>query len=387
MACVYCYSDISQGGVFGFTAAVGNDAGIASAFSSFNSVEGFGQGTDLVNLDQNGIANTLLDAFNQTLFVGYKEVVANQLYLFTQLLGELLPAFPIVLGHAVFDGDDGIFSAQICQIINHFITGLYEAFACQIIFAILIELAAGNVQSNHNILTGFIACFFHSLQNYINSFSIAAQVGSKAALITQSSAKALGFQKCLQVMINLCVHAQAFAKGFCTYGHNHELLDIHVVISVLTTVQNVHHGHGQLLRSYAAKIQVQGQTYGRSSGFSHSHGYTQNSICAQTALVRSAIQTNQQLVDFGLSSCFQANNSFCDDVVNIVNCFGNTLAHVAFSITITQLHSLVYTGGCTGGNSSATNSAILQANLNLYGRIAARVQNLTSIYFSNHCHL
>ena len=82
LACVYCYSDVSQGGVLGFAAAVGNDTGVASAFCSFNSVKGFGQGTDLVYLNQDSIANTLLDAFNKTLFVGYKQVVANQLYLF-----------------------------------------------------------------------------------------------------------------------------------------------------------------------------------------------------------------------------------------------------------------------------------------------------------------
>jgi len=37
---------------------------------------------------------------------------------------------------------------------------------------------------------------------------------------------------------------QRLSKGFCAHWLNHEFLDINVVIRVLTTIDDVHHGHG-----------------------------------------------------------------------------------------------------------------------------------------------
>ncbi len=45
----------------------------------------------------------------QTLGVRHEQVVADKLYFAAKFIGQQLPAFPIVLGAAVFDGDDRIF--------------------------------------------------------------------------------------------------------------------------------------------------------------------------------------------------------------------------------------------------------------------------------------
>ena len=42
LASVYSNSNVCQSGVFGFTAAVRDDAGVACAFCGFDSIEGFG---------------------------------------------------------------------------------------------------------------------------------------------------------------------------------------------------------------------------------------------------------------------------------------------------------------------------------------------------------
>ena len=227
----------------------------------------------MVYFNQNSISYALLDALNKTLFVGNKQVVANQLYLFAQLFGELLPAIPVILSHAIFDRDDRIFLAQACQIIYHLLAGHFYAFAGHLVLAVNIEFAGSNVHRHNDVLARLVASAFSSLENNLDSISIAFQVRSKAALVTQSSGEAFFFQQSLQVMINLGIHAQCFAEGFCTNRHNHEFLNIYVVVCVLAAVQNVHHRHRQLLSSYAAQIQVQRQAYGNSSSLSNSHGY------------------------------------------------------------------------------------------------------------------
>ena len=213
-----------------------DDAGVACAFCGFDSIEGFGQGTDLVYLNQNSVCYALFNALNQTLFVGNKQVIANQLNFFAQLFGELLPAVPVILCHTVFDGDDRIFLAQTCQIINHFFAGHFYAFAGHFVFTVYVEFAGSNVHRHNDVLTGFIACTLGCFENNLDCICVAFQVRCKAAFITQSSAQAFFLQQCLQVMINFSVHAQCFAEGFSANRHNHEFLNINVVVCMLAAV-------------------------------------------------------------------------------------------------------------------------------------------------------
>ena len=58
------------------------------------------------------LAMPFFDAARETHRVGDEEVVADELHAAAELGGEQLPAFPVVLGEAVLDGDDGVFRAQ-----------------------------------------------------------------------------------------------------------------------------------------------------------------------------------------------------------------------------------------------------------------------------------
>ena len=71
--------EISDGGVFGLTGTVGCNSGHAGLVSHLDGLEGLGNGTDLVELDKNGVACAELDTLFQSLSVGDKEIVAYQL--------------------------------------------------------------------------------------------------------------------------------------------------------------------------------------------------------------------------------------------------------------------------------------------------------------------
>ena len=49
-----------------------------------------------------------LDAAAQDRRVGHEDVVADELDAFADALGQLLPAVPVVLGHAVLERDDRV---------------------------------------------------------------------------------------------------------------------------------------------------------------------------------------------------------------------------------------------------------------------------------------
>src|SRR5688572_28640421 len=83
-------------------------------------VERFGERTDLVDLDQDRVADAELDAFRQKLRVSDEEVVANELRGFAELLGEDFPSIPIAFAAAVFDRNDRVFLLKTDVILNEF---------------------------------------------------------------------------------------------------------------------------------------------------------------------------------------------------------------------------------------------------------------------------
>ena len=70
---------ISNGGVLGLAGAVRADGGLAGLVGHLDGLQRLGNRTDLVQLDQDGVACTQLDALGQTLGIGNEQVVAHQL--------------------------------------------------------------------------------------------------------------------------------------------------------------------------------------------------------------------------------------------------------------------------------------------------------------------
>ncbi len=97
------YGEVGDEGVFGLAAAVADDRGVAEAAGQFDGVEGFGDGADLVDLNQDGVGDLLFDSLLEALGVGDEEVVADELDSVAEDFGEVSPAGPVVFGEAVFD--------------------------------------------------------------------------------------------------------------------------------------------------------------------------------------------------------------------------------------------------------------------------------------------
>src|SRR6266851_3604321 len=68
----------------------------------------FGQGADLVDLDQDGVGDPALYSLFETSDIGDEKVVADKLNLAPEPVGQQLPTIPVVFGHAVLDADDRV---------------------------------------------------------------------------------------------------------------------------------------------------------------------------------------------------------------------------------------------------------------------------------------
>ena len=94
-----------------------HDRGVAGALGHLDGVEGLGQRADLVDLDQDAVGDARSRCPARSRFgVGDEQVVADELDLVAELVGQQLPAVPVVLGAAVLDRDDRVLRDQLGEI-------------------------------------------------------------------------------------------------------------------------------------------------------------------------------------------------------------------------------------------------------------------------------
>ena len=62
--------EVGDGAVLCFTGAVAEDGGVAVFLGEFDGVEGLGEGTDLVHLDEDRVGDAELDALGEEIDVG-----------------------------------------------------------------------------------------------------------------------------------------------------------------------------------------------------------------------------------------------------------------------------------------------------------------------------
>ena len=82
---------------------MGYDCRISIALCKVDSLESLSESTDLVDLDEDGVRNTLLKTHLKALGVGYEEVITDELNPVADPLGEKLPALPVILCHTILE--------------------------------------------------------------------------------------------------------------------------------------------------------------------------------------------------------------------------------------------------------------------------------------------
>src|SRR5699024_2889760 len=157
---------------------------------------------------------------------------------------------------------------------------------------------------------------------------------------------------------------------------DHELLDVHVGVGVRPAVEDVHHRHRQQVGVRAADVAEQGQVGALGGGAGRGQGDPQDGVGAELALVRAAVQVDQGLVQVPLVGGVQAEDLRGDGLGDGGDGVLHALAEVARLVTVAALDCLEGTGGCTGGNGCPGERSVIQGELDLHGRVAARVEDL-----------
>ncbi len=351
-----------------------------------DSLERLGQRADLVHLDQHRVGDALGDAIGQTDGVGHEQVVADQLNLVAQFLGQQFPTGPVVLGHAVLDRDDRVVVAEFRQIVGVFLGRQRNAFAFHLILAVDVIFGRGAIESQIDVLTRFVACFFDGLQNKVQRNAGRFQSGGKATFVADTGVVTGRGQLFFQGVEHLGAHADRVTDVGGADRHDHEFLDVDGVIGVLTTVDDVHHRNGQNAGRGAANIAEQrlsGEFGGR---LGTGQRDAKDRVRAQTTLVRRAVQFNHHAVDGDLLGYVHADQGFGDFTVHGSDGLKHAFAQITALVAVALFHGFVCTGRGARGNSSAAHGAVFEDDVDLNRGVATAVQDFASDDFDDGAH-
>ena len=92
-------------------------------------------------------------------------------------------------------------------------------------------------------------------------------------------------QHALEGVVDLGAPAQALGKAPGAHRHDHELLEVDVVVGVHAAVEDIHHGRGQQMGVDTAQVLVQRQARRLGCGAGNCQRHAQNGVGAELGLV------------------------------------------------------------------------------------------------------
>src|SRR6266850_4344958 len=152
----------------------------------------------------------------------------------------------------------------------------------------------------------------------------------------------------------LRANTQALAKTIRANWHNHELLEVDVIVGVRSAVDDVHHRHRQRACIWSTEIFVERDLKVIRRRACGRKGDRQQRICPQLGLCGTAIERDEHTVDLRLIQRIHTRYLRSDNLVYVMEGFQDAFTGITFLIIVTQFDSLMLTGGGAGRNSGSS---------------------------------
>ncbi len=364
-----------------------HDGAVAGVVRSLHSLQRLGQGADLVDLDQDGVGHAALDAVGQARGVGDEQIVAHELHLAAERLGQRLPAVPVVLGHAVLDGQDG-------ETLHQALVELYEAgrierlpLAFHDVFAALVEFGRGGIEAQRDLFARLVARALDGLHDEVERGLGAGQVGREAAFVADVGVVAGVVKLLLQRVEDFGSDPHGLRERGRGNRQDHELLEVDRIVRVRAAVDDVHHRHRQGARMRAADIAVERQVRLGRRRLGHRQADAQDCVGAQARLVLGAVQLDHRGVERFLLARLQARDSVEDLAVDGIHGLAHALAAIALLVAVAQFDRLMRAGRGAGRHGRTPLGAGFQRDIHLDGGIAPAVQDFTGAKVGDAAHV
>lgn len=254
---------VSNKVVLGLTAAVGHHHAPSRALRHVRGLDGLGDGTDLVHLQQERVAQLLVDTGLDALRVGDEEIVTDDLNVLAHALGHLDVAGEVVLIERILNRDDGVVAGQVVvnvekRVRAHQAVGGADLLA-EVVGVVLSVVELGSSHVKTDVDAAGMARVGDGFGDDLESVVLVAELGrAKAALVTYvgSGLTELLLEESCERVVDLDTETQRLLEGISASGQDHELLELKLVASVSTTVDDVQagHGHHELISALASQL-------------------------------------------------------------------------------------------------------------------------------------
>mmetsp|Transcript_9809 Transcript_9809/g.18797 ORF Transcript_9809/g.18797 Transcript_9809/m.18797 type:complete len:327 (+) Transcript_9809:301-1281(+) len=310
----------------------------------FDGVNGFRDGANLVDLEQEAVGSLLFDGLLNLDGVRYGQVVANNLDFIADGSDDLAPVRPVILVKGIFDRDNGVLVDQLFVKGNHFVTSqngrgiLIGSRSLEVqvigILAFHLEFTRGNIQTDRNLVE--VSSSFSGFHNHLQTrFDIAGR--SKSTFVTDegSIATKLGLDDLLEVVENFASNDHGLGKVSSSSRNHKEFLEWKLVTGVLATVDDIEAGHGESVRNRVSSdfgvVLPERNSLGSGTSLTGRQRDSENSVSSHVSLVRGSIDCQHLVVNSALIGDIHAHDGFRQGTVHVSNSLGNTLSHVSAS--------------------------------------------------------
>ena len=348
------------------------------------SLDGLSDGTNLVDLEQEGVASLLLDGLSNTSGVSDEEIVSDNLHLLANLLAEESVSSPIVLLEGILNGHDGVVLDELDVELGHLLLGLLLTTTLlehEVVETVLsVELGGGAVHSNAALLG--VSSLLNGLREDVETLNVALDAGGETTLITDVG----GIETVsllddgLEAVVHLATNLHGLAEGLGTDGHEHELLEGQGVTGVLSSVDDVHGGDGEdelVLSGHLTEVLVQRLLLGGSSGLGAGQGGSEDGVGAELALVVGSVELEHAVINGVDVSDVHTDEVGSNNGLDVVDGLGHSLAVVGLA-SIAELDSLVNTSGSSAGNRGGEES-VLGLDVDLDGGVTTRIDDSSGV--------
>ena len=183
-------------------------------------------------------------------------------------------------------------------------------------------------------------------------------------------------------MKDLAAAADGVGKALDAQRHDHELLHVHGVVGVRAAVDDVHHRRRQQPGADPAQVAEQRQpaVVGRGPGVGQRHA--QDGVGPEALLVLRAVEFVHAVVQRHLIQRVHAAQFVGQLGVDVLDRLQNPLAEVFRLVAVAEFPRLVDSGAGAAGHGRPAEAAVGQFHVDLDGRIAAAIEDLsgTDVY-------
>ena len=361
---------------------MGDDGCVAICVRKLNRLQRFGQRPDLVHLQEDRVADALVDAPLQPRRIRNEDVVSDELHAVAELYGQFGPRPPLVLGQGILERDDRVGIDEPAEELDHLFGS--ERAALEPVRAVAPHLGRRRVERDRNTFppTGPVS----GLEHHLDRPFAGVEIGRETALIADPRREAALVQDRAERLKDLGADLHRLGEAFGSGGNEHELLQVDRVLSVRAAVDHVQHRHRQRVGFLAAEVAEERNAGLCRRGLRRRKRDAEDRVRAEPALVRRAVELDQRAVDPGLVEGIAAADGLGDLTVDIRNGLRDSLAAIGLA-AVAKLDRFVHSGRRPRRDRGAAESPGIESNIDLDCRIAARVEDLARVNAGDRAHL